>query len=185
VDLSLADYDNHYDSNKGWPVERREFIENAALLTVGLAAAGAASAQATEASIVKASPLLLQKSETVKALPHFAETATACVGSGQLCEQHCQEQLANGATEFSACSIAVGQMVVLCSAVGKLAAMKSVRLSEVLDACANACKACKDACEEHKAHWKKGMHLECKACAEHCEKMIAAVAKLKALLASA
>jgi Cys-rich four helix bundle protein (predicted Tat secretion target) len=161
-------------------MERRQFFENAALF--GLAATvGPAIAKATEMG-AKASPLLLTATEGLRMLPKFAEMASACATKGDICVQHCEEQLAGGATEFAGCSIASSQMAIICGAVAKLAAQKSVRLSEMLDVCGSACKACKDACEEHKAHWKHGMHLECKACAEHCDGLIAEVAKLKAAL---
>jgi len=168
-------------------MERRQFIENAALFGVGLAATAMHSQTAKAGEVAKeptkASPLLLQAPDVVKTLPQFAEMASMCAGKGDLCVEHCEEQLAKGATEFASCSVASRQMLVLCGTVAKLASMKSVRLSETLDACSAACKACKEACEEHKPHWKHGMHIECKNCFEHCEKMLTEVSKLKNLLA--
>lgn len=163
-------------------MKRRQFLENAAIVTLGLTATQIARAESTEKIQAKPNPLLLQSTEIVKALPHFAESVALCALKGELCVQFCEEELAKGAVEFSNCSIASNQMVVVCEMVAKLASMKSVRLSETLDVCSNACKACKESCEEHKAHWQHGMHLECKVCAEHCDKLIAEVAKLKALL---
>jgi Cys-rich four helix bundle protein (predicted Tat secretion target) len=121
----------------------------------------------------------------VKALPTFAETAASCALKGELCVQHCFEELANGEVVFSNCSIAAHQMVVVCELVSKVAALKSVRLTDLLDVCTAACKACKEACDEHKSHWSHGMHLECKACSEHCDKMLTEIVKLKTLLGKA
>jgi Cys-rich four helix bundle protein (predicted Tat secretion target) len=167
-------------------MERREFIGSAGLFAAGLAASTVPSALAGETPKASSpSPLLLQNPAVLKMLPHFAETSEACETKASICAQYCEEQMAKGNTDMSNCLVAARQMVVLCDAVTKLITMKSVRLSETLDACASACKSCKDACEEHKAHWKQGMHLECKACAEQCDKMLAEITKLKSALAKA
>jgi len=74
----------------------------------------------------------------------------------------------------------VRQTQALCRATGALATMKSVYTEGMLDVCARACDDCQAACEEHKAHWAHGMHMECKACAEACAALSEAVASLKA-----
>jgi len=171
-------------------MERRRFIETAALFTAGLVASSAKATtieSASEGISAKATPsaLIFLAPGVVKVLPSFAETAVHCALSGELCVQHCSDELAKGEVVFSNCLVASSQMVVVCELVSKLAALKSIRLSETLDACAAACKACKEACDEHKSHWSHGMHLECKACSEHCEKMITEISKLKIALAKA
>jgi Cys-rich four helix bundle protein (predicted Tat secretion target) len=165
-------------------MERRQFIENAAIVTAGLAATAlrTPTANAADVSKTKVSPLLIRTPDALGPLQKFAEAASNCALKGDFCVEYCEEQLATGAIEFSSCLVASTQMTVVCGTVAKLAALKSVRLSETLDACAAACKACKEACEEHKPHWQHGMHLECKACFEHCENMMTEVSKLKAVL---
>jgi Cys-rich four helix bundle protein (predicted Tat secretion target) len=166
-------------------MERRQFVSQMGILAAGLAATTVKSARAQAPTVKSAapSPLLLKSSTVIKMLPAFAEVASTCTLKGDLCIQMCEEQLTEGNAEFANCLVSASQMVVICGAVTKLATLKSVRLNETLEACLAACKSCKEACEEHKAHWKHGMHLECKACAESCDKMITAVNKLKAALA--
>ena len=171
-------------------MERRQFIGTASALAVGLLASASQSSVASSGKNEnskpkgKASSILIQSPNILKVLPPFAEMAWMCAAKGELCEQHCDEQLANGSAEFSECSMAVKQMIVICQSVAKLASLKSIRLGEVLDSCTAACQVCKEACEEHKSHWAHGMHMECKSCGEHCEKIIKEVAKLKALISA-
>lgn len=167
-------------------MERRQFIANTGILAAGLVASNLPKAQAAEPSKAAApSAVVIQEPAILKLLPRFAETADACALKGTICVQHCEDQLAKGDTEMAHCMAASRQMVVVCEMVAKLATMKSVRLAETLDVCASTCKACKEACEEHKAHFKHGMHMECKACAEHCDKMLAEIKKLKSALGKA
>ena len=166
-------------------MERREFIGSSAMMTLGLAVTGLGGsvAMAAESEKSASNPLFVSKEAALKYLPEFAAVASTCSLRGELCTQHCQLRLAEADTKFTNCLIASSQMLILCGAVGKLAAHKSVRLIETLDSCAAACKACKTAGEEHKAHWAHGLHMECKACAEQCDAMIAAITKLRGLLA--
>lgn len=170
-------------------MERRNFLGGAIAATTGLAVSTltgapvlAEEAKPSKATATKPSALVLTNAELAKELSLFAEVASRCSLKGEKCIQHCEDRLANGETEFSACNVSARQMVVVCDAVEKLASMKSVRIKDVIDACIAACQACKDACDEHKAHFAHGMHVECKECAEQCEKTVAAANKLKKAL---
>jgi Cys-rich four helix bundle protein (predicted Tat secretion target) len=163
-------------------MERRDFIEQSALAAGAslLSFTGIETAFAAETHTSPA--LVLQKTDVIQKLSDFSAITSRCVGAGYACIQHCDEELASGNTNFAKCSSAVRQMVVLCQAMTQLASMKSARLPEVIDACISSCEACRDACNEHKAHWAHGMHLECKACSEACDDTIAAAKAIKKLL---
>jgi Cys-rich four helix bundle protein (predicted Tat secretion target) len=158
-------------------LDRRSFIGT----TVALgAAAFAAQAMADGGSASPASVLAVSNPDTLKLMAAVAAAAFDCEEKAAVCEQHCLEKLAAGDTAFAHCSTSVRQTQTLCRATGELATMKSVYTEGLLDVCARACDDCRAACEEHKAHWAHGMHLECKACAEACAALSDAVAALKA-----
>jgi Cys-rich four helix bundle protein (predicted Tat secretion target) len=162
---------------------RREFFEKAAVVAGGvLLSQNAISTAFADTHPESASSLTIEDAALVKKLISFAATAAACAQKGEVCAQHCSEELAQGQANFDRCNTAVRQMIVLCNATAQLASMKSVRIREVLASCLNACHACYDACNEHKAHWAHGMHLECKACAEACDQTLREGNDLKKLL---
>jgi Cys-rich four helix bundle protein (predicted Tat secretion target) len=130
----------------------------------------------------KAPTLTFDKADVLTKLRELASLTSECALAGRICTQHCAERLADGEKEFTRCEQASQQMTVVCEAITQLAAMKSIRIKEMLEACISSCRDCRDACEEHKMHWNHGMHLECKSCAEHCEKVIAASEALNKLL---
>ncbi len=167
---------------------RRNFIENTAVAALGLAAGtlGVTTAFGKDnPGASTANGLLIQDPAILKKLPSFVATLHKCLEKGEACFQHCQEELSGGAREFARCSAAVGQMVVLCDATSRLAAMKASELGSVLDTCLRVCQNCKDACDEHKPHWQHGMHLECKACSEECARVIAEGTELAKLFKKA
>jgi Cys-rich four helix bundle protein (predicted Tat secretion target) len=165
-------------------MQRREFIGASVLAASGLAVSSAFAQDKAKTS-GKLSNLNFVNPDVQKELTSFAELLSRCSLKGQICLHHCEDRLAKGEKEFGPCNTSVQQMVIICDATGKLASMNSVRVKEMLEACINSCQACKDACDEHKAHWAHGMHLDCKDCSEICDKTVAAATKLKKLLAKA
>lgn len=102
---------------------------------------------------------------------HFHElvvASSACIQAAEPCEAHCQEQLGKGHTEFANCNVRVHETLALTRALMTLAAMGSSHTPKLAAICADACKACSEACAEHKKHFSHGMHLQCKACMEAC-----------------
>ena len=99
-----------------------------------------------------------------------------CVAKGELCQAHCQLQLASGDKEFGHCMAAVTDMLEVCRATASLVARQSPHAREQVLACVAVCKECSAACAEHKAHFAHGMHMECKACMEACDAMVQAAA---------
>jgi Cys-rich four helix bundle protein (predicted Tat secretion target) len=158
-------------------MDRRAFLGSAVVLGAA-AMAGAVHAEAAAAGKGTAG-LVVTNEATLGLMAKVHAAAVVCEDKAAACQQHCSERLAVGETDFARCSAAVQQMQAVCAAVGKLAALKSVHLGAMLDACLAACKSCKDACEEHKAHWAHGMHMECKECAGACDGLIAAAGALK------
>ncbi len=97
-----------------------------------------------------------------------------CVAKGELCQAHCQTQLANGEKDFGHCMQTVTDMLEVCRATASLVARQSPHAKEQVTACLAVCKECSAACAEHKAHFAHGMHMECKACMESCDACVAA-----------
>lgn len=145
-------------------MDRRDFLAGAAVLGAGLAFSTSARAGSPAVPNKHALP-----ASTHAAVLALQQAASACERACQDCIQHCSEELANGNQEMANCNFAVHPMSALCRATADLAAMKSIRLKELLPATIAASKACEDACREHEAHWSHGMHLACKACAEGCD----------------
>lgn len=160
-------------------MDRRDFLGNAALLGAATVVGSLAGSVAHAAEDKGTSGLVVSNAATLALMAKLRAAAVGCDDKAAACEQHCSERLNAGETAFARCSTTVQQMQPVCVAAGKLAALKSVHLGAMLDACVAACKSCKEACEEHKAHWAHGMHMECKACAEACAGMIDAATALK------
>src|SRR6185437_12669996 len=99
-------------------MERRHFLAGSALVAAGLSALSN-SAFASETTKTSASALLIRNAEALKLLGEFGRMATMCQFDGEKCLEHCQEQLANGSTEFVYCSVATSQMSTICAAVAK------------------------------------------------------------------
>ena len=81
---------------------------------------------------------------------------------------HCAKELANGNTQMGKCNLSAHDMLALCGAMLSLASAESALAKRLAPVCADACKACSQACFEHQEHWAHGMHLACKACYESC-----------------
>lgn len=159
-------------------MERREFLGSASVLGVAAVAGALDTSVARAADDKGTSGLVVGNAATLALMAKVRAAAVVCDDKAAACEQHCSERLNAGETDFARCSTTVQQMQPVCVAAGKLAALKSVHLGVMLDACLAACKSCKEACEEHKAHWAHGMHMECKACAEACAGLIEAATAL-------
>ncbi|HEU4730298.1 MAG TPA: hypothetical protein VFT22_20515 [Kofleriaceae bacterium] len=97
------------------------------------------------------------------------EALSSCAAKGQLCDAHCQAQLAAGAKDFARCAAAVHDMLAVVTAMQSLVARRSASARKLAEVCASVCKECAAACLEHKAHWAHGMHTECKMCMEACD----------------
>ena len=96
------------------------------------------------------------------------KTSADCVRAGEACVAHCAKELANGNTQMGKCNLSVHDMLAVCSAMLALSSAESPLTKRLASVCADACKACSQACFEHQEHWAHGMHLACKACAESC-----------------
>jgi Cys-rich four helix bundle protein (predicted Tat secretion target) len=96
------------------------------------------------------------------------KTSAECVRAGEACVAHCARELANGNAQMGKCNLSVHDMLAVCSAMLSLASAESALARRLAPVCADACKACSQACFEHQEHWAHGMHLACKACYESC-----------------
>ncbi len=151
---------------------RRDFITT----TTG-AAVAAASILATRDA--KAAPA----AAPAKAADPYTDvmiTAADCIRTGEGCVAHCTEELGKGNTQMASCNKRVHEMLAMVRAMETLAASRSEFAKRHAVNCADACKACAAACNEHKEHWGHGMHLACKACYEACLACETACRKLAA-----
>ena len=161
-------------------MDRRGFI-TAAAVTAGSAFLGNKAFAFSEENLD--SDLIVSEPKVLKAMRDVLKTTTDCVAAGNLCIQHCQEEMIKGhGKEFKNCSLAAHQMVPVCEMIGRLAAFKAKSIADFLDGCIKACDACFNACKEHEAHFGHGMHLECKRCMEACAACREACRQLRAML---
>ena len=160
-------------------MERREFLGSAVMLGAA-AMTGALGADPARAAGEKGTAgLVVTNTATLGLMVKVRDAAHQCDIKADVCEQHCSERLAALDAAFVRCNTTVQQMQAVCTAAGKLSALKSVHLGAMLGACISACKSCKEACEEHKEHWAMGMHLECRDCAEACANLMTAATTLQ------
>jgi len=148
---------------------RREFLTESTLAFAAAALSGAgivnlisAEAQAGESK---------KKEAGGEKLKSFAKAVAHCKETGELCLAHCARELAAGNTEMAKCHGSVQSMLAICDAALKLVAAGSAQARKAVELCAAVCKECAESCEEHKAHFGHGMHLECKDCGEACRDM--------------
>jgi Cys-rich four helix bundle protein (predicted Tat secretion target) len=147
--------------------DRREFLVKSMGLGVGALAASQIGALISSASAAEKST----SAETTPANAPYAklaQVAADCLRTGYACINHCQKELAAGKTNMARCNATTHEMVAISQAMLSLASYDSPRAMKLVPVFLDACKACADSCEEHKAHWSMGMHLECKACYEAC-----------------
>lgn len=160
-------------------MDRRDFLTAAAVTAGSTFLGGKALALGNSVD----SDLIVTEPKVLAAMRAVLKTTADCVRAGQVCIQHCQEELIKGnGKEFQNCTIAAHQMVPVCELVGTLAAYKAKSLVDFLDGCIKACDTCFKACKEHEAHFGHGMHLECKRCMEACAACAEACRQLRAVI---
>jgi Cys-rich four helix bundle protein (predicted Tat secretion target) len=138
---------------------RRDFIT-----TTGTGVAAAAFLAATEGRAAPAAAPPRDKDASAD----VADTASACLRTGEACVAHCTEELGKGNTSMASCNKRVHEMLAMTRAMQTLAASKSEFAKRHAAVCADVCKTCAAACLEHKEHWGHGMHMACKACYDAC-----------------
>ncbi len=96
--------------------------------------------------------------------PHgkLVDTALDCVKTGDLCLDHCMHLFTTGDTSLAECAEAVNELVIICTALAKMASHNSNHLPAVAKAAMAVCEECEAECLKHKEHE------ECKVCADAC-----------------
>ena len=167
-------------------MERRDFLAGAAtaIATVGSSTFNKVAFASESSSRGRLKhPLLVDNAEVISQMEKVASISSNCVSSGQICLQHCQEELIKGhAKEFQDCAIAVQQMISICENTATLSAYRASILKRFLDGCIEACQSCYEACKAHSTHFEHGMHLACKKCMDDCKACIDACNQLKKLM---
>ena len=105
----------------------------------------------------------------------LVESALHCVRTGDVCEAHCFDLLAEGDKAIAACARSVNQLVAVCNALAVLAANHSALLPRYASVARDACKACEEECRKHAEK-----HAPCKACADACDACARECAKIAA-----
>lgn len=164
-------------------MDRRRMLAAAVgTLAVGAAGFGSRAFGASEPAAPGEVPkdLVVTDGKLLKLYANVATAAAACSTAAEACVAHCQRELIAGkGKEFARCATTALQMTAIGDAVKKLANYHAKALTTFLDGCIAACKACEEACAEHKSHFGHGMHLECKECLEACKKCREACEALK------
>jgi Cys-rich four helix bundle protein (predicted Tat secretion target) len=93
----------------------------------------------------------------------LADTALACVSTGDACLAHCLEEFRAGRVGLGDCATNVQQMLAACGALAQLAAAASPHLPAFAAATAAVCQSCEDACRKHEQE-----HEICRRCADAC-----------------
>ncbi len=152
------------------PATRRDFLSQSSLFIAAAAVSGAGMLNLISAPALAGESKKKDSGKTEK-IKVFAKAVSDCLATGELCLAHCARELAAGNTEMAKCSASVQGMMAICEATLKLVALESTQARKAVELCAAVCKECAEACEEHKAHFGHGMHLECKECGEACRAM--------------
>lgn len=154
--------------------ERRDFFTKFLAVGVGGAVSGALIPNAFLSSVAMAAKKEDKKSDKKSSPKQIrAEAAAAlakCILDGEACVAHCAIEFEDGNKEMAKCNKSVHDMLAMTKAMLSLVSANSPLYKKVASICADACKTCIEACEEHKPHFAHGMHLECKACMESCIK---------------
>lgn len=105
----------------------------------------------------------------------LADTASACIGKGEICLTHCVELLAQGDKSMASCARSVREMLALCSALRSLAHQEAPALPKLAAVCLDACTRCEAECRKHAS-----VHAQCKECGESCAACAAECKKIAA-----
>lgn len=130
------------------------------------------SATAVAAVAFKTGGLFAQPSASPGPHGSLSDAASACIGDGERCLQHCLELLGSGDKSMDLCARTVRDMLATCEAMRALANAKSKHLKKMAAVCMDACKTCADECDKHPRH------AVCKRCADSCKKCIEEIKKI-------
>ena len=142
-------------------MNRRQFVvAGASSVAVGLAAHALAQAGEGGGSVPPARPWLRNAT--------LVDAGADCIKAGEICLEHCLQQLRAGDKSMVQCSEAVSAMLPMCRALVALAIQGSQHLKAHAALCAKVCRDCEAACKVHAGH-----HEPCKHCMETCQRAAA------------
>ena len=95
------------------------------------------------------------------------ESALDCIGTAQLCREHCLLVIRSGDNSLVDCLDAVNDTIAICETLVQLAASDSPHLAKYATVCIDVCKDCEEECRKHRA-----MHKECEDCMLSCQDCI-------------
>jgi Cys-rich four helix bundle protein (predicted Tat secretion target) len=95
------------------------------------------------------------------------KSAADCQVAGDECIAHCIVSMKSGDTTLADCLKSATEMMAVCPATSKLAAMDSASVKQMIAVCADICAACEKECRKHEK-----THATCKACADACAKCV-------------
>lgn len=173
--MSTKNQDMHKTS-----MSRRDMVIGVASALAAVGMAGSASADSHgghhghAAHDAHAGHGYMPPNDLVKAL---IDGTAQCQSDGTACIEHCTQLLKAGDVSMAECLDRAQEMVVMCTAMGRMAGFQSAHLKKIVTVCIDVCTDCQKACDKH-----ADKHAECKACSESCAKCIKAA---KAYLAAA
>lgn len=146
---------------------RRQLLTSAAMLPLAMSA----------------TTILAAGDNAVPAHQHTAQTADLalissaldCVKTGELCADHCIEQLKTGDTALAECLDRVNELVTACQALARLGSQQSRHVVAFAAVTAQVCRDCEKECLRHAEH-----HQQCADCAKSCAECIRECDKLVA-----
>jgi len=149
-------------------MNRRQFVlAGASSVAVGLGARALAQASEGGGAPAPARPWIRNAV--------LVDAGADCVKAGEICLEHCLEQLRAGDKSMVRCSETVSAMLPMCRALQALAIQGSPHLKAHATLCAKVCRDCEAACKVHAGH-----HEACKRCMETCQRCAAACEKYAA-----
>ena len=92
----------------------------------------------------------------------IAASAGHCLSTGESCLAHCLVLLGQGDKQMAACAQSVSELMVVCSALQKLALQDSKRTAAMAKLALEVCQDCEKQCRKHEKH------SQCKDCADAC-----------------
>lgn len=155
-------------------MDRREFI-----ITAGVTAlTGTLVPRTALATPLQAGSTATQARQGDKVRQAVIDACNECMKTGEACLAMCNEMLRHGMTDLADCHARVVDMLTMCEATGKMAAVNTApaaRVKALAALCADTCRDCERACKPQAAK-----HPECKACMDDAAKCAKACDAYKA-----
>jgi Cys-rich four helix bundle protein (predicted Tat secretion target) len=105
----------------------------------------------------------------------LTDATSHCISRGEICLDHCHDNLEAGEKAMAACARSVNEMLAVCTALLRVSTQNAPSLKQMAAVAAEVCKRCEDECNKHaKKHAERKDCAEiCVACGKECKKIAA------------